>query len=632
MNNFIEDRCVHHWFEEQAQKTPHTVAVVFGYEKLTYQQLNQRANQLAHYLQRLGVKPETLVGIFIERSLEMVVALLAVLKAGAAYVPLDPSYPPDRLTYMLADAQVYLLLTTGKLLKTNSEIAHLAQEYTVIDLDSEWDKISTSQTSKDNPVSSVQLHNLAYVLYTSGSTGKPKGVMMEHLPLINLIDWHLHHRITPAKTLQFAPLSFDISCHEIFSTWCSGGTLVLISEEQRRNPEALFNVILTQEIEKIYLPFASLQQLAKIAKGRSLPLREIMTAGEQLVIVPVIAEFLQKSGCILHNHYGATECQDVTAFTLPKNVKDWQILPPIGRPIQNTQIYILDQSYQVVPIGDEGELYIGGQGIARGYFNRPDLTQERFIPNPFGPGRLYKTGDLGRYLPDGNIQHLGRADGQIKLRGFRIELGEIEGLLSQNPIVHECAVTLREDVPGNRRLVAYVVLSREAVTNDLELILHRYLRDNLPDYMVPTAIVFLEQMPLTPTGKLDRRNFPVPKRSLPSLTSEIVLPQTETEKQIAQVWGDILQLEAVSITQNFFEIGGNSLLLMQVYEKLAEIFENRLTTITTLFQYPTIQKLATELSEDKAQQQVKKWLYQSNCYSMASYQRQIRQAHRHHQR
>ncbi|MFM6011184.1 MAG: non-ribosomal peptide synthetase [Dolichospermum sp.] len=632
MNNFIEDRCVHHWFEEQAQKTPHTVAVVFGYEKLTYQQLNQRANQLAHYLQRLGVKPETLVGIFIERSLEMVVALLAVLKAGAAYVPLDPSYPPDRLTYMLADAQVYLLLTTGKLLKTNSEIAHLAQEYTVIDLDSEWDKISTSQTSKDNPVSSVQLHNLAYVLYTSGSTGKPKGVMMEHLPLINLIDWHLHHRITPAKTLQFAPLSFDISCHEIFSTWCSGGTLVLISEEQRRNPEALFNVILTQEIEKIYLPFAALQQLAKIAKGRSLPLREIMTAGEQLVIVPVIAEFLQKSGCILHNHYGATECQDVTAFTLPKNVKDWQILPPIGRPIQNTQIYILDQSYQVVPIGDEGELYIGGQGIARGYFNRPDLTQERFIPNPFGPGRLYKTGDLGRYLPDGNIQHLGRADGQIKLRGFRIELGEIEGLLSQNPIVHECAVTLREDVPGNRRLVAYVVLSREAVTNDLELILHRYLRDNLPDYMVPTAIVFLEQMPLTPTGKLDRRNFPVPKRSLPSLTSEIVLPQTETEKQIAQVWGDILQLEAVSITQNFFEIGGNSLLLMQVYEKLAEIFENRLTTITTLFQYPTIQKLATELSEDKAQQQVKKWLYQSNCYSMASYQRQIRQAHRHHQR
>ncbi|MFN7413856.1 MAG: non-ribosomal peptide synthetase [Dolichospermum sp.] len=632
INNSMQDRCIHHWFEEQAQKTPHTVAVVFDYEKLTYQQLNQRANQLAHYLQRLGVKPETLVGIFMERSLEMVVALLAILKAGAAYVPIDPSYPPDRLAYMLADAQVYLLLTTGKLLKTYSEIAHLAQGYTVIDLDSEWDKISISQTSKDNPVSSVQLHNLAYVLYTSGSTGKPKGVMMEHLPLINLIDWHLHHRITPAKTLQFAPLSFDISFHEIFSTWCSGGTLVLISEEQRRNPEALFNVILTQEIEKIYLPFAALQQLAKIAKGRSLPLREIMTAGEQLVIVPVIAEFLQKSGCILHNHYGATECQDVTAFTLPKNVKDWQILPPIGRPIQNTQIYILDQSYQVVPIGDEGELYIGGQGIARGYFNRPDLTQERFIANPFGSGRLYKTGDLGRYLPDGNIQHLGRADGQIKLRGFRIELGEIEGLLSQNPIVHECAVILREDVPGNRRLVAYVVLSREAVTNDLELILHRYLRDNLPDYMVPTAIVFLERMPLTPTGKLDRRNFPVPKRSLPLLTSEIVLPQTETEKQISQVWQDILQLEAVSITQNFFEIGGNSLLLMQVYEKLAEIFENRLTTITKLFQYPTIQKLAAELSQDKAQQQVKKWIYQSNCYSMASYQRQIRQAHRHHQR
>ncbi|MBD2545634.1 MULTISPECIES: non-ribosomal peptide synthetase [Planktothricoides] len=625
--DYRRDWCIHHWFEEQAQQTPDTTAVVFGHEKLTYQQLNQRANQLAHHLQRLGVKPETLVGICIERSLEMVVALLAVLKAGAAYVPLDPSYPPDRLAYMLADAQVYLLLTTGKLLETYSEIAPVAQGYTVVDLDREWDKIS--QISKDNPVSSVQPHNLAYVLYTSGSTGKPKGVMMEHLPLVNLIDWHMHNRVTPAKTLQFAPLSFDISFHEIFSTWCSGGTLVLISEEQRRNPEALFNVILTQGVEKIYLPFAALQQLAKIAKGRSLPLREVMTAGEQLLIVPAIAEFFQKSGCILHNHYGATECQDVTAFTLSNNVQDWQTLPPIGRPIHNTQIYILDRSYQLVPIGAEGELYIGGEGIARGYFNRPDLTQERFIANPFGPGRLYKTGDLARYLPDGNIQHLGRADRQVKLRGFRIELGEIEGLLSQHPMVRECAVILREDVPGNKRLVAYVVPLNEAVTNDLELILHRHLRSNLPDYMVPTAIVFLEEMPLTPTGKLDRRNFPVPKRSLPLLTSEIVLPQTETEKQIAQVWQDILQLEAVSITQNFFDLGGTSLLLMQVYEKLVEIFHNRLTTITTLFQYPTIQKLAAELSEEKAQQQVTKWaLNQRNCYSMASHQRQVRQAHR----
>lgn len=382
--DYARARCIHAWFEEQVQQTPNAIAVVFDHEQLTYQQLNQQANQLAHHLQTLGVEPETLVGICIERSAMMVVALLAVLKAGGAYVPLDPSYPSDRLAYMLADAQVYLLLTTAKLRETSLAISHVAQGYSTVDLDREWETIS--QASNHNPVSSVKPQHLAYVLYTSGSTGKPKGVMMEHLALVNLIDWHLHHRITPAKTLQFAPLSFDISFHEIFSTWCSGDTLVLISEEQRRNPDALLNVIVEQGIEKLYLPFAALQQLASLAIRRSVQtrLREVMTAGEQLQILPQIAQFFQQTGCILHNHYGATECQDVTTFTLPANVKDWVMLPPIGRPIHNTQVYILDECHQLVPIGMAGELYIGGEGIARGYLNRPDLTQERFIANPFG--------------------------------------------------------------------------------------------------------------------------------------------------------------------------------------------------------------------------------------------------------
>lgn len=499
---------------------------------------------------------------------------------------------------MLADAQVYLLLTTARLLENSSVISHVAQGYSIVYLDGEWDNIS--QLSNDNPASSVKPHHLAYVLYTSGSTGKPKGVMMEHLGLVNLIDWHLHHRITGAKTLQFAPLSFDISFHEIFSTWCSGGTLVLISEEQRRNPDALLNVILEQGIEKLYLPFTALQQLAKVAKRRPLQtrLREVMTAGEQLQILPNIAQFFQQIGCTLHNHYGATECQDVTTFTLPTNVNDWVTLPPIGHPIHNTQIYILDEWHQLVSTDVVGELYVGGKGIARGYLNRQDLTEERFIPNPFGFGRLYKTGDLARYLPDGNLQYLGRADRQVKVRGFRIELGEIEGLLGKHPMVQENAVILREDVPDRKRLVAYVVPSQDIMTHDLEVIVYRYLRDCLPDYMIPAAMVLLDRMPLTPSGKLDRQSLPVPTRSRSVLTTGLVLPQTETEKQITQVWQDVLQLDEVSVNHNFFEVGGTSLLLVQVYEKLTDIFGDRLTTITTLFQYSTIQTLAQQLSQD----------------------------------
>jgi amino acid adenylation domain-containing protein len=628
--NYARDRCIHEWFEEQAQKTPEAIAVVFGNEQLTYQQLNQQANQLARYLQALGVKPETLVGICIERSIVMVMALLAILKAGGAYVPLDPSYPSERLTHMLADAQVYLLLTTASLLDTNSTISRVAQEYSIVYLDSEWETIS--QESNHNPVSSVKPHNLAYVLYTSGSTGKPKGVMMEHLPLVNLIDWHLHHRIVGARTLQFAPLSFDISFHEIFSTWCSGGTLVLISEEQRRNPDALFNVISQQEIEKLYLPFTALQQLAKVATRRPLQtkLREVMTAGEQLQILPNIAQFFRQTNCTLYNHYGATECQDVTSFTLPADVNDWVTLPPIGRPIHNTQIYILDEWHQLVPIGVSGELYIGGEGIARGYLNRPDLTEERFIPNPFGPGRLYKTGDLARYLPDGHLQHLGRADRQVKVRGFRIELGEIEGLLAKHPMVQESAVILREDVPGNKRLVAYVVPSQDVITHEMELSVHCYLRDCLPEYMVPTAVVVLEQMPLTPSGKLDRRSLPVPKRSLLVLTTGLVLPQTETEKKISQVWQDVLQLDEVSVNQSFFEVGGTSLLLLDVYDKLTEIFGDRLTTIATLFEYPTIQTLAQQLNQDTQESNVQqgRLSFVNRCFMAAQRQRELRLAHR----
>ncbi|MBD2773823.1 amino acid adenylation domain-containing protein [Iningainema tapete] len=615
--------CIHKLVEAQVEKTPEAVAVIWENQRLTYRELNCRANQLAHHLQKLGVKPEELVGIYQERSPQMMVAILAILKAGGAYLPLDPAYPKERLEYMLSDANVQVLLTTKTLLNASSQIALDTKNQEIVYLD-DWEKISLE--SDANPVSIVKPHNLAYVIYTSGSTGKPKGVMMEHQALANLIDWHLQNR-TKGALLQFASLSFDISFHEIFSTWCSSQTLVLIKEEVRHDPEALLNAIAQNQISKLYLPFVALQQLAVIDRIPT-TLREVMTAGEQLHITPTIANFFRQTGCTLHNHYGATECQDVTTFTLTGDANSWQILPPIGRPINNIQTYILDEFYQPVPVGVLGELYIGGEGLARGYFNRPDLTQEKFIPNPFGRSggaqeqvrqrcgrvsrsrrlrtrrgsrgessnfeRLYKTGDLARYLPDGNIEHLGRADRQVKIRGFRIELGEIEGLLAKHPTVLKNAVVLREDVPGIKRLIAYVVPVQGQVAPQLELALRSYLREHLPDYMMPAAIVMLDQMPLTPSGKIDRRALPQPDLSRP-LAGALVMPQSETEKLIASVWQEVLQLE-VGIYDNFFELGGNSLLVIQVHKKLIQIFGAGLP-IVTLFQHPTVHALAQYLQK-----------------------------------
>ncbi|WP_262985838.1 polyketide synthase [Nostoc sp. 'Peltigera membranacea cyanobiont' 232] len=592
--------CIHKLVETQVEKNPAAVAVAWENQQLTYRELNDRANQLAHYLQKLGVQPEGLVGICIERSPQMMVAILGVLKAGGACVPLDPAYPKERISYMLSDVNLQVLLTTETLLLASSPIAEIAKNQEIVCLDSDWEIIS--QQSDENPVSSVKPNNLAYIIYTSGSTGKPKGVMMEHLALANLIDWHLQSRTKGVTTLQFAPLSFDISFHEIFSTWCSLGTLVLISEEVRRNPAALLNMIIERRIEKLYLPFVALQQLAEVIDDRTIPtsVREVMTAGEQLQITPKIANFFKQTGATLHNHYGATECQDVTTFTLTGDANNWSVLPPIGRPINNIQTYILDEFYQPLPIGVAGELYIGGDGIARGYFNRPPLTQEKFIPNPFGAGSLYKTGDLARYLRDTKIEHLGRSDRQVKIRGFRIELGEIEGLLAKHPTVRENAVIAREDIPGNKKLIAYVVPVAEQGTSQNEQALRSYLKENLPEYMVPTTIVMLDTMPLTPSGKIDRRALPLPDKSRPELEGLLVMPQSDSEKLIAQVWMELLGIESVGIHDNFFELGGNSLLLIQAHRKLIEIFGAALPAVT-LFQYPNIYALAQHLSQTQAE-------------------------------
>ena len=616
---------VHQLFAEQVARTPNAVAVLHGKQYLTYRELNQQANQVAHYLraQETFQANGDLIGLCVERDFEMVVGVLGILKSGAAYVPLDPAYPKERLQYMLENSGVRTLLTTQKVVTQFPELAEVAKEQQLLYLDTEWNAIA--EHSAENPVTDkdpdATLERLVYVIYTSGSTGKPKGVAMRHRAMTNLIHWQLQNTVLArtARTLQFAPISFDVSFQDIFSTLCAGGTLVLLAEETRRDPQALLRFLTENKIERIFLPFVALQQLAEVTEKGPLPvsLREVITAGEQLQITPAITNWFKRlPNCTLHNHYGPTESHLVSVFTLTGDAQadSWPALPPIGRPIGNVQTYILDQQKQPVPIGVPGELYIGGHGLAQGYFNRRDLTEERFITNPFGPGRLYKTGDLARYLSDAqgttptNIQFLGRIDHQVKIRGFRVELGEIETVLAQAPMVRECVVMARDDLFGNKRLVAYIVQNEdhgiissksheyhhsqlEPVTRQLDPQLHGYLSEHLPEYMIPSTFVRLQALPLTPNGKINRRALPAPSSSRPELEMPLVLPQTENEAKIATVWQEVLQLEVVGIHDNFFGLGGHSLLLTHIQRKLAELFSQELP-IVTLFQNPTIHSLA----------------------------------------
>jgi amino acid adenylation domain-containing protein/thioester reductase-like protein len=590
-SNYPQDKCIHQLFEEQVERTPDAVAVIFGNQQLTYHQLNSRANQLAHYLQSLGVKPDVLVGICVERSLEMVIGILGILKAGGAYVPLDPEYPTERLSFMLEDAAVSVLLTQQKLVDKLPQ--HQAQ---VICLDTDWSHLN--QLSQENLITGVQENNLGYVIYTSGSTGQPKGVALNQLALCNLILWQLQNSPMSSqavKTLQFAPISFDVSFQEMFSTWFNGGTLLLIDEELRREPLALLGLLQEQAVERLFVPFVALQQLAEVAVSSNFitsHLREIITAGEQLQITPAIFKWLsQLSDCTLHNHYGPSESHVIVTYTLTNSVETWPALPPIGRPIANTQIYILDQYLQPVPIGVPGELHIGGVSLARGYLNRPELTQEKFIPNPFeegGESRLYKTGDRARYLPDGNIEYLGRIDNQVKIRGFRIELGEIEAVVSQYEQLQANCVIIREDNPGDKRLVAYIVPQPEQTPTLSEL--RQFLKSKLPEYMVPSAFVTLESLPLTPSGKVNRRALRAPQPSTEVL-EKYVAPRTPIEEILALIWQQVLKVELVGRHDNFFELGGHSLLATQLVSRVRSSLKVELP-LRRLFAAPSIAELA----------------------------------------
>ena len=463
--DFPRELCAHHLFEAQVARTPTGVAVVFGAQSLTYQELNRRANQLARTLREHGVGPDVLVAISVARSLEMAVGVLGILKAGGAYVPIDPAYPTERLVQILTDAQARVVVTQRALAEKLPP-----HPGTTVFLDeltpggAQWN---------ESPAVPMRPECLGYVIYTSGSTGRPKGICLPHLALVNLIAWHDRTLLRCANTLQYASLSFDASFHEMFAAWSSGGTLYLISEELRRDIAALAQFIYAQKIAKVILPVIVLQQLADHVRSQPhllASLKELTTTGEQLQITgPVIQLFEKLPDCAFHNHYGPSESHVVTAYTMPADPATWPANPPIGRPIANTRIYLLDPQRNPVPIGEPGELYIGGVCLARSYLGQPELTAERFIRDPFSSdpaARLYRTGDLSRYGADGNIEYLGRIDHQVKLRGFRIELGEIEAVLSKHPAVREVSVLAREDVPGDKRLVAYIVPEFAPATYD----------------------------------------------------------------------------------------------------------------------------------------------------------------------
>ncbi|MBD2019655.1 amino acid adenylation domain-containing protein, partial [Leptolyngbya sp. FACHB-36] len=583
--------CLHHLFEHQANQTPEAIALVFETVQLTYAELNARSNQLADYLQQLGVGPEVLVGVCLEPSPNVIAAILAVWKAGGAYVPLDPAYPQERLTFMLEDTQLSILIT-----QADGTIATAGLQ--TVCLDRDWHAIA--QHSPANPKRTAAADNLAYVIYTSGSTGQPKGVLIEHRGLANLAQAQDVFRLKPSdRVLQFASLSFDASIFEIAMAIQAGAALYLAQKDARMGA-ALDAFLRNNAITAVTLPPTVLRSLTE-----NLPaLHTIISAGESCSS-EIVDRWLAPNRRVF-NAYGPTEATVWSTIALLQT-RDTQ--PTIGRAIPNTHIYILDAHRQPVPIGVPGELYIGGIGVARGYLNRPDLTAERFITVECSSlnselddadshskfkiqhSKLYKTGDRARYRPDGTIEFLGRTDEQIKLRGYRVELGEIEAALVQHPAVREAAIVLSAENP---HLVAYVVFHSNHSSTTQEL--RGYLQAKLPAYLIPSAVVVLESLPLTPNGKVDRTAL---RRQNPRSTTEWVAPQTPTEKKLAELWTQLLNVESVGVTDHFFELGGDSLLAVRLIDRIAQQFQQSLP-VSTLFLAPTIAQLATLLDQTAA--------------------------------
>lgn len=593
-------RCIHELIEAQVERTPDTVAVVFNHQSLTYRDLNNRANQVAQALIEQGVGLEVRVGLYMERSLELIIGVLGILKAGGAYVPLDPNTPTERFNFILTDADISILLTQKDLIPQLP--SHKAQVIVVEDI--------LNTDSQGNPQSQVTPGHLAYVIYTSGSTGQPKGVMIEHRSLINAYQaWEDAYQLKSQATthLQMANFAFDVFTGDLVRALCSGGKLVLCPKETLLDPKALYALMQQQQVDCAEFVPAVLRNLIEYLEQtqQTLDFLNLLICGSDRWSVKEYQTFKQFCGVQtrLINSFGLTEATiDSSWFgdsdiTLPS-----EQLVPIGKPFANTQLYILDAHLNPVPVGVKGELYIGGRGLARGYLNRPELSAERFIHDLFSNksgARLYQTGDLARFLPDGNIEFLDRLDYQVKIRGVRIELGEIEAALEQHPAVVQTIVLAREDAGGNPRLVAYVVLNSSISEQDQNNSIQEfrdYLSQSLTDCMIPSAVVILDEFPLTPNGKIDRRALTLPATVELGLEHQFVAPQTLAEEVIAKLWQEILGIERIGIHDNFFALGGHSLLVTRVISRLRQDFQVELP-LRCLFESPTVEGLVNELTK-----------------------------------
>ena len=592
--DYPKNICIHQLFEAQVRRSPNAIAVIFDQEQITYRALNERANQLAHYLIKLGVGTESLVGICIERSLEMIVGIFGILKAGAAYVPLDPVYPKEYLELIVSDAQLPVILTQRSLI--DSLPVHKAH---LVYLDSS-DK-SIFEKEKSNPTTNVTVNNLAYVIYTSGSTGQPKGVLGLHRGAINRFYWMWKSFPFEKQEIccQKTSLSFVDSVWEIFGPLLQNVPLVIISDSDFKDPLQLISILANKEVTRIVLVPSLLRLLLKFFPNlqNKLPrLKYWIVSGETLELS--LAQNFQRAmsdNSLLVNLYGSSEVSgDVTWFNINKRNVLQQVF--IGRPLANTKVYVLDKYLQPVPVGVTGELYISGENLARGYLNHPIFTAENFIPDPFSPQlgtRMYKTGDLACYFSNGNIRFIGRKDYQVKVRGFRIEVGQIEAMINQHPNVDQAAVVAREKESKDKSLIAYVVLKHEKnTTNELRY----FLKQKIPEYMIPTTFVEVEALPMLPNGKLDRKRLPEPSSFQKNFDSNFLAPRDTIEKDLTRIWEVILEVSPIGVRDNFFSLGGHSILAVQLMAQVQQQFGINLALVT-LFQSPTIEQLANEITE-----------------------------------
>ena len=580
---------IHRLIEEEVRRSPQATALVLEERGMSYSELNYRANQLANYLRNLGVGPDTLVAVCIERSFEMVVALLGILKAGGAYVPVDPGYPADRQDYMIRDAGASVILTQAKFAARLSTMGGH-----VLALDENWNQVAGQPG--ENLEDFAQPGDLAYVIYTSGSTGQPKGAMNTHRGVCNRLLWMQdQYKLTGSdRVLQKTPFSFDVSVWEFFWPLMTSARLVLARPEGHKDPAYLVRLIREAGVTTLHFVPSMLRVFLEAeGLGECASLRRVICSGEALPY-ELQERCFELLDAELHNLYGPTEAAvDVTYWACQRSGE--RKIVPIGRPVANTQIYILDGNMQPVPIGVPGELYIGGVQVGRGYWRRPDLTRERFVPDPFSSeGRLYRTGDLARWLPEGAIEYLGRMDHQVKVRGFRIELGEIESVISEDARINQAVVVAREDAPGDQRLVAYIS-SRSGEPPKIADLRAR-LSTRVPDYMVPSDFVYLDEFPLTPSGKVDRKALPAPENARPAPAPDhfYQAPRTDVESAIAAMWKEVLRIGSVGIHDNFFELGGHSLLAAGVLSRVRDCYGITLP-LRTIFEAPTVTAFASRI-------------------------------------